>query len=129
MRISVAFSTFLVAIAMAPSAARAGGDLCCLAPPPPPIAVYALPAVPVGLPAFILPSYGYVSDPWEASRPFYVVNQGGPIYFPSTFSGPYPSDDGFHHGHFHGHAHSHAHGYPYIMSDGEGRRYEYKGHR
>jgi hypothetical protein len=115
MRNSV-FGVFVVALALAPSAARAGGfDDCCFGAPAFPAGVYAFPPAPVP-PSEI----GYVLDPAEVMPPHFIVNQGGVMYHPASFD-PYPpaTTNPYASVYFDPYA------YPLIASYGYGRRLGY----
>jgi hypothetical protein len=131
MRIPVLFGPLVVAIALVPTAARAGDD-CCAGAPAFPRVVYGLPPAP-----FVIPPTGYVLDPSDAVRPFYVVNQGGPGFYAATYARPTWSEGGYAFSDAYPYAGPYSYpyaypsgypysGYPYIVSYGRGLHYEYR---
>jgi hypothetical protein len=117
MRNCVLFGAVLAATAM--TAAHAGSDGCCAAPPFPKV-VYASPPA-----AFVVPPTGYVLNPSDAAKPFYVVNQGPQVvaFGVVPYARPTYSEGGY------AFADAYPGDYPYIHSYGFGLRYGYRAFR
>jgi hypothetical protein len=97
MRIPVLIGSITAATILGVATAPAGSDRCCTGAPPFPQVIRAMPRTP-----FVIPPTGYVLDPADARRPFYVVNSpfgvgfAAPTYARPTFSeGGYAFADDF----------------------------------
>jgi len=96
------------ATAMTASAAGAG-----YVEPFPSVPSWMLP-----VPYTIAPT-GYVLEPSDTIPPFYLVNQGGPVFRTLTYAIPAYSEGGY----------TFSEAYPYIVSRGFGPLYSYRGYR
>jgi hypothetical protein len=112
----VLFGSILAATAM--TVAHAGPDDTSTGAPPFPKVVYALPPAP-----FVVPPTGYVLNPSDAARPFYVVNQGPVGFGIVPYARPTYSEGGY------AFADAYPYAYPYIQSYGYGTRYGYRAFR
>jgi hypothetical protein len=107
MRIPVLIGSIIVATASGVATASAG-ERCCAGAPPFPQVVRALPAAP-----FVIPPTGYVLDPSDARRPFYVVNGPFGIGFAApTYARPTYSEGGY------AFADAYPYDLPYVLSYG-----------